>query len=235
MKVSICGLGYIGLPLAKSLATLGHEVHGTTRSKEKLKNFPLSEILLSPDSPSANITKCDVLVLNIPPFEHQLEWFKTWDLTHVEKIIFISSTSVLHSNGRSGDVLKSEEDWVRSCGLPWVVIRPGGLLGHGRHPGKYLAGKTGLKGGQSPVNLIHADDVVGFILTVIEKNLVSEDFDLVSDEHHTREEFYSDYCRRMDLPMPVFSPEEDTGFIVSNEKIKIHYQLKFPTMLGKSL
>lgn len=236
MKISICGLGYIGLPLAKALLERGHTVRGTTTTLEKLVNFPHSEIMISPGLPSPGITDCDVLVLNIPPFENQLEWFRKWDLSKTKKIIFVSSTSALHGNGRNSELLKAEETWIRSCGIPWVVVRPGGLLGNGRHPGKTLSGKSGIKGGKSPVNLIHADDVVGFITIVIEKNLTGENFDLVSDEHHTKEEFYSDFCRRMNLPLPQFdSSDKEPGIIISNEKMKRHYSLKFPTMLGKSL
>ncbi len=236
MKISICGLGYIGLPLAKLLTLAGHEVHGTTTTPEKLANFPRSEILSSPALPSENILNCDILVLNIPPSENQLDWFRQWKLTHMKKIIFVSSTSALHMKGRNSEVLRSEEEWIKSCGLPWVIVRPGGLIGNGRHPGKSLSGKIGVKGGKSPVNLIHADDVNGFISTVIQKNIANESFELVSDEHHTKEEFYSEACRRMNLPLPQFDPaDKDPGVIISNEKMKRHYQLKFPTMLGKSL
>lgn len=236
MKISICGLGYIGLPLAKLLKASGHEVHGTTTTLEKLVNFPNSQILRSPAIPSADILNCDVLVLNIPPSEDQLAWFKNWNLSKVKKIIFVSSTSALHTQGRNSEVLRSEEAWIKSLSIPWVIVRPGGLLGHGRHPGRSLSGKTGIKGGKSPVNLIHADDVNGFISTVIEEKITNESFELVSDEHHTKEEFYSEYCRRMNLPLPQFDPtDRDPGVIISNEKMKRHYALKFPIMLGKSL
>ncbi len=236
MKISICGLGYIGLPLAELLIGAGHEVHGTTTTLQKLIDNPFAEILRSPSLPSENILNCDILVLNIPPSDGQLAWFKEWDLSLVKKIIFVSSTSALHTDGRNSEVLRSEEAWIKACGLPWIIVRPGGLLGHGRHPGKSLSGKTGIKGGESPVNIIHADDVNGFICAVIEKKLENDSFELVSDEHHTKEEFYSEYCRRMNLPLPQFdSADKNPGVIISNEMMKRHYQLKFPTMLGKSL
>lgn len=236
MKISICGLGYIGLPLSEKLLRKGYEVRGTTTSLEKQMTIPYSEVMASPALPSLKITDCDILILNIPPSENQLEWFKRWNLSETGKIIFVSSTSALHGNGKNSEVLKAEEAWVRSCGIPWVILRPGGLLGNGRHPGKSLSGRTGIKAGKSPVNLIHADDVIGFIMTVIEKNISGETFDLVSDEHHTKEEFYSDFCRRMNLPLPGFdSSDKEPGIIISNEKMKRHYTLKFPIMLGKSL
>ncbi|MES2527116.1 MAG: hypothetical protein V4598_08505 [Bdellovibrionota bacterium] len=236
MKISICGLGYIGLPLSKLLTEAGHEVHGTTTTLEKLINIPRSEMLRSPALPSENILHCDILILNIPPSEDQLEWFKKWNLTHIKKMIFVSSTSALHTKGRNSEILRSEEGWIKSAGISWVIVRPGGLIGNGRHPGKSLSGKTGIKGGKAPVNLIHAEDVNGFIKTVIDKNISNESFELVSDEHHTKEEFYSEYCRRMNLPLPQFDQtDKDPGVIISNEKMKRHYSLKFPTMLGRSL
>jgi nucleoside-diphosphate-sugar epimerase len=236
MIVSICGLGYLGLPLARLLTQHGHLVSGTTTTPEKLKNFPRTELLRSPALPSGSITDCDVLIINIPPGVDQLSWLKSWDLTKTKKILFVSSTSALHTSGRNSEVLRSEEDWIKSGNIPWIILRPGGLLGHGRHPGKILAGRSDIKGGKAPVNLIHADDVIGFILTIINENIKGECFDLVSDEHHTKEEFYSEFCRRMKLPLPEFdSTDNETGVIISNEKMKCYYQLKFPTLIGKSL
>lgn len=235
MKISICGLGHIGLPLARLLAGVGHSIHGTTTSEDKKQSLSGTEInihhLRSPELPNESILHCDVLVLNIPPFSGQEEWLSKWDLSKTGKIIFISSTSVL----RGHPVLEVEESWLKSLGIPWLILRPGGLIGDQRHPGKYLSGKRNIKGRLNPVNIIHHDDVIGFIMTAIKINLSNESINLVSDEHRSKEEFYSDYCRQAGLPLPEFDLTDNSqGNIISNGHMKTFYQLKFPTMPDRS-
>ena len=73
-------------------------------------------------------------------------------------------------------------------------------------------------------------------MTAIEKNFQNEIISLVSDEHHTKEEFYSEFCIRNGIPVPEFDQDDHTvSEIVSNELMKKYYELKFPTMLGRSL
>lgn len=240
MRISILGLGYVGLPLARELMKEGHKVSGTTTTEAKLPSLRAegitAKLLSSPELPDATLLDTDVLVLNIPPSENQPGWFQNWDLTKTGKIIFVSSTGVHRNDGRNSDTLRKEEEWVKSCGKEYVIVRPGGLLGNGRHPGKTLSGKKDLKGRSHPVNLIHVDDVVGFISTLIRENIHQKTFDLVSDEHHTREEFYSDFCRRNQMPLPEFDRTDlSTGPIISNEKVKKYYVLRHPTMIGRSL
>lgn len=232
MKISIVGLGYIGLPLAKILCQKNHEVSGTTTSPGKLSQENIkAHLFSSPQIPGPEILNCDVLVLNIPPRDDHPAWFQRWDMSSTKKIIFVSSTSAPRNQ-----ILKEEEEWVKNSGIPWLIVRPGGLLGNGRHPGKSLSGRKGIKGRLSPVNLIHADDVNGFIVTAIEKNFQNEIISLVSDEHHTKEEFYSEFCIRNGIPVPEFDQDDHTvSEIVSNELMKKYYELKFPTMLGRSL
>ncbi len=237
MRISILGLGYVGLPLALALRKRGHEVSGSTTTPEKLpllKAQGVSAFLLkSPELPSL---ATDVLILNIPPSPGQLEWFMNWDLSQTKKILFVSSTSVHRTDGISSELLRKEEDWVKRTGIDYVIVRPGGLLGMGRHPGKSLSGRKEIKGRLHPVNLIHGEDVVGFLETVVTKDLRNESFDLVSDEHHTREEFYSDFCRRNSLPLPEFDKtDQSIGPIISNEKVKKHYVLHHPILIGRSL
>ena len=231
MKISVLGLGYIGLPLARNLSHR-YEVSGTTTTPQKMSQPGIDvHLLRAPDLPDSDLLDCDVLVLNIPPSENQPAWFSRWNLTKTKRIIFVSSTSAPRN-----DILQKEESWVKELGIPWLILRPGGLLGNGRHPGKSLSGRKGIKGRLSPVNLIHADDVVGFIVTGIEKNLSGETISLVSDEHHSKEEFYSEYCRRNGLPLPEFDQNDlSKAEIVPNDLMKKYYELKFPTMLGTSL
>jgi nucleoside-diphosphate-sugar epimerase len=232
MKISIVGLGWYGYPLALELKKLGHSVFGTSRSEEKLLNFKHqgidAEILNYPDVPGDNILQSDILILNIPPFKEELQWFKNWNWNKNTKIIFISSTSVFTTpESKNAQILSEQEEWVKSNFTSWVVIRFAGLMGNGRHPGKSLSGKMNLSGRLSPVNLIHLTDTIGFTITVIEKNIYNEVFNLASDEHPGREEFYTDYCLKNALPLPVFDPSDsEVKHIVPNEEVKKIYTFK---------
>ena len=98
MKISVIGLGWYGAPLAKALQDEGHSLLGTTRTDEKrdqflklgIEAYKLDASLIPPPE----LMNVDVIVLNIPPFAGQLEWFKQWGWQKNTWLIFVSSTSV---------------------------------------------------------------------------------------------------------------------------------------------
>lgn len=224
------GLGWYGAPLAHELQKDGHEIFGTTRSEEKVKQFATQNIqarLLSfPALIPEDLINSDIVILNIPPFEEELEWFKSFKLQPETWPIFISSTSVYPTpESKNGFLLKAQEDWIQSQFKSWTILRFGGLLGQNRHPGKYLSGKKNLAGRLSPVNLIHLDDCIGFTKTVIKNKLTNKIFNVVSDDHRSREEFYSEYCAKAGLPLPEFDQNDSSaGKIVPNDEMKTCYQ-----------
>ena len=115
MKITVCGCGWLGLPLAKVLHEQGHEVWGTKTSKEGvqlLKKENIHGVLLSlpllkyvwTQSVYRALLACDVLVINIPCGRKQDK-----ALQHIEnvtslliaakaygcrRVIFVSTTSV---------------------------------------------------------------------------------------------------------------------------------------------
>ncbi len=239
------GLGYLGYPLAQDLLKLGHRVKGTTRTPEKKKKFDdegiVCEILNPSTLPSKDFLEADVLILNIPPFEEQPEWFKSWDWDYSKRIIFVSSTSVYCASSgivsedskREAGILSLEEDFFIQHFPSHMILRAGGILGPGRHPGRILSGRENLSKGNHPVNLIHVDDLRGIILSLIDSEN-SGVLNVVSDEHHSRKEFYQDFCKRHGLPLPLFDERDKSeGKTVSNTRLKKSYQLKWPTIFGK--
>ncbi len=244
MNISILGLGWLGHPLALTLLKKGHQVRGTTRSEEKKRFFESqsipSDLLVYPELPPGSLFEADAVILNIPPFEGQIEWFKRFQIPRDVQIIFVSSTSVYgnHSELKTevseiqmDTQLAFEEKWIQENFKSWCILRCSGLIGGERHPGKSLSGKKNIKGRKHPVNLIHLDDVIGFILTLIDQNVSGQIFNVSSDEHRNKEFFYSDFAQRMGLPLPEFDNADDSdGKTISNEKMKQIYSLKFPTM-----
>ena len=240
MKVSITGLGWLGLPLAKSLQSQGFNVSGSTRTHEKieeLERFGLEVELLNENSlPSKSLLDADVVVLNIPPFEAELDWFKSWPWNKNTHVIFISSTSVYGEEPREVSevselqpvtknalILVEEENWIKSSFKNWTILRPSGLIGSDRHPGKSLKGKTNMKGKDHQVNLVHQDDVIGFIELVIKNKITSEVFNVSSDESRTREQMYGKFA-------DFDQNDSSRGKIILNKKMKSIYKLLKPTI-----
>lgn len=227
MHVKIIGLGWYGEPLAKALMEKGFTVSGTTRTAEKKKSLELSgietQILTYPEIPS-DINE-DILILNIPPFSEELDWFKSWNISESTWMIFVSSTSVYPvPESKNAQWLADQEEWVKSRFKEWTILRFGGLIGNGRHPGKYLSGKKDLKGRLWPVNLIALDDTIGATLEVILRKITNKTIHVVSDEHPTREDYYTAYCQTHHLPLPEFDQNDQShGKIVPNDELKRFY------------
>jgi len=199
---------------------------------------------------------CDALFINIPPGRKNPDVVKDFPDTMKQMIetvikndipwvIFISSTSVYDEFGgitkeedtdrnnttrNTGKaLLKAEKMFLNRNQFDTTVIRFGGLYGYGRHPVKYLAGKRNLDKANKPVNLIHQDDCIAIIKRILEMNVRNEIVNAVSDEHPTRESFYTAAAKHYGLPEPRFKKESEKKEyrIVSNQKLKDRLTYKF--------
>jgi len=142
-------------------------------------------------------------------------------------VIYVSSTSV-YGPGQ-GDVdettspLPTEENGKKlleaeallrqlaeEFGFAATIVRPGGLLGWDRHPARYLAGRTGLKDPAGPINLVHGEDVCTalFQLASVPSTGVRL-FNVVANQHPTREAFYTKACELLGLAPAKFEKIKD--------------------------
>ena len=199
------------------------------------------------------------LILNIPPGRRRsdVEVFHLQQIKSIvikaeahgiEKFIFLSSTSVygdqnkevtestqLLPNTASSRALKEVEEWLKSLDLEVTILRLGGLVGEDRKAGRFLAGKKNVKNGQTPVNLLHQDDGINIIHQIIKQEKWGEIFNCCSDEHPTREAFYTAQAIKQNFEPPTFLPEPSSNFkIVSNQKIKksLNYTFQYPNPMG---
>lgn len=159
-----------------------------------------------------------------------------------EQLVYVSSTSVYGADqglvdetivprpdGDSGEVLVRAEHMVaafaRSMGLGLTIVRPGGLIGPGRHPGLFLAGRRELRNGEAVVNMIHQLDLADQMAELIAGHPVAagacEIYNAVSSHHPTREEFYVRAARAIGVEPPTFAATdiEVPPKIVRSEKI----------------
>lgn len=201
----------------------------------------------------ADFFSSDLLIINFPPariadietiYPRQVEMVlkQAW-ARHTRAVVFTSSTSVyaegqfpatedqdLNPEKSSGKALIQAEALVRQVyPQKHLILRLAGLMGPNRHPGRFFAGKSGLKGGGSPVNFVHLNDCILAIDWLVEKECWGETFNLCSPEHPSKQEFYTLAAKSRNYDFPEFSDREIGGKSVSSEKIirKTGYNFAF--------
>jgi nucleoside-diphosphate-sugar epimerase len=246
MTISILGCGWYGLALAKALLVDGITVKGSTTSPEKLGLLADAGIVpfllnLSEDLPlSADFFDCDVLIISIPPkarsgagAEYVPKLKRVIDAINqslVKKVILISSTGVYadlnqevneqtppQPNTPAGQVLfEAEELFNRQTAFETTIIRFGGLIGPGRDPGRFFAGKKEIPNGLAPVNLIHLDDCIGITKAIIQQDIFDLTINACAPHHPTKMDFYTQATANAGLVSPEFLPELKEWKIVSS-------------------
>ncbi len=175
----------------------------------------------------------DVLLINVPPRLRSTpkeDYVKKISHLHkaliaakIKMVIFISSTSVYgdhqgrvteatlaEPSSESGKQLLAAEDLLRNDrNLNVTIIRFGGLIGPNRHPANFVAGKTGLSNGMAPVNLIHLDDCVGIIRTVIANNPTNLLINGVYPLHPSKQEYYTEEATKKGIVPPSYLPSSN--------------------------
>lgn len=197
----------------------------------------------------------EILVLSVP-FKRTLvnpgEYLRQMSLvveaiskSSIKFLVFTSSTSVYPSglqeareeiafvpdNHRSEILLATEKKLQNIPEVSTTIVRLAGLYGEDRLIGNFLAGKLLPGDGSNPVNLVHQDDCVDIISTLIEQNICGEVFNICSDKHPTQKELYTRAAQVLGLPAPRFQGGRSTSIKkVSNEKIKMRlgYQFQHP-------
>ena len=206
---------------------------------------------------AAGLLDCDVLIISIPPGSRtaqgadnyrQMARFFTESIpeSQISKIILISSTAVYpetNSPAReseearpetaAGVLLKEVEDQflaIRDRSI--VILRLAGLVGPGRHPGKFFKGKKGIPNGWAPVNVIHRDDVIGIIKKLIEDDRAAGIYNGCSPVHPSKISFYRLAATLAGEPLPEFIAEEGTGKIISGSRVgvELRYEFIYPNL-----
>jgi nucleoside-diphosphate-sugar epimerase len=244
-KISILGCGWLGLPLATRLIANGWKVKGSTTSSDKVKLLSLNAIeaylvqlhkIL--EVKHSNFWHSDVLFINVPPslkkqsgisyLEQMQALARIVAASPIKKVIFISSTSVypelnkiitsIDEVNESSALLQSEKLFTQNPAFKTTVIRFGGLIGPGRHPSRFFAGKKGIPNGQAPVNLIHLDDCLGIIQTVLNQQSWGEIYNGVWPQHPAKAEFYTRAAQQAGLEAPEFIDELKDWKIIDPQK-----------------
>lgn len=265
-QISILGCGWLGLPLAKSLIEKGFSVNGSTTSVEKiavLENVGISafQINLFEDRVEGNLdlflSNSEVLIIDIPPklrgnssenFVAKIQNIIPFiEKSLVEKVIFVSSTSVYSDDNsiiteetipnpdtESGRQLLEAEQLLQSNkNFQTTILRFGGLIGEDRHPIKFLAGRKNIENPEGPINLIHQVDCIGIIEAIYETNSWKETYNAVTPYHPIRKEYYTHKAIELNLPLPEFDESKTSiGKTILSDKVieTLNYNYSFPEL-----
>jgi nucleoside-diphosphate-sugar epimerase len=202
--------------------------------------------------------KCDLLVICIPPktrhgegSDHLLKVkriINAIENSSIKNVIYISSTGVYGNTNKevnelddpepdseAGTVLLAAERLFKDQpAFKATIIRFAGLVGPGRHPGRFFAGKTAVPNGLAPVNLIHLDDCIGITIAVIEQKAFGRVFNASSPDHPSRSYFYGNAAAQAGLTPPEFINELSGWKLVNSVFLRsvLNYEFMVSTFKG---
>lgn len=275
MKISILGCGWLGFPLAQKLIETGYEVKGSTTSENKLdvlQSHKIEPFLIRLEENQIIgtipefLNDSEILIIDIPPGLRKITETTTEktfvnkiknlipfvENSTIEKVIFISSTSVysesellptvteesiLHPDTESGKQLVDVENLLRNnSNFQTTIIRFGGLIGEDRNIVKMLTGKTNVANPEAPINLIHQEDCIGILCEILKQaqhdKVWDETFNAVAPNHPTRKNYYTEKAKKLDLIAPLFTENEtNIGKIISSEKLEKVLGYRFRNLL----
>lgn len=151
----------------------------------------------------------------------------------IENVLFISSTSVYGEEAinvteetpekpetLSGkELLETEHFLQNQTAFKTTILRFSGLIGGNRNPAKSLAGKSNISTPQAPINLIHQDDCIGIITSIIEQNIWNEKLNASAPFHPTRKDYYTSKAQQLGLELPQFEESNASGKIIDSSKL----------------
>ena len=205
-------------------------------------------IELSPDKISGDyevfLQNSKTLIIDIPPklrgenpvsFVEKIKTFieKAVINSTIENVLFISSTSVYGEETinvteqtiekpetLSGkELLETEHFLQQQTTFKTTILRFGGLIGGSRNPAKSLSGKTNIATPNAPINLIHQDDCIGIITSIIEQNYWNQKLNASTPFHPTRKEYYTAKAKQLGLPLPEFEENDASGKVIDSSRL----------------
>lgn len=98
-----------------------------------------------------------------------------------------------------------------------LILRLAGLYGAGRHPVKYLSGRSGLSSPNAGVNLIHLHDLIEIGFRAISTPPGINVMNVCSGEHPTRKDYYTQQAQLLGITPPLFNSNDlSTGKLIDN-------------------
>lgn len=201
------------------------------------------------------LVESSILILNTPPglrgnsetnYVGQIKSLLPYiESSGLKSVLFVSSTSVYadevsipiitekneeNPNSASGkQILEVEQLLKTNSHFETTLLRFGGLYGEDRHPAKSMSGRENIANPKAPINLIHLEDCIGIINSIVEQQVWGEVFNASHPLHPTRESFYTKACLDLKLvPLKFDLQTESQGKIIDSNKLTniLDYQFR---------
>ncbi|KAF7769029.1 hypothetical protein PCIT_a3570 [Pseudoalteromonas citrea] len=239
-RLVVVGAGWLGHPLCQQARDLDWQVEGTRRSPDEAVSF--ERYLAMPNEHIEHTLSLHDAwwVCALPPrarhadskyllmLQQALALSKTMS---ARGFLLCSSTGVysnaegiyseysdLDTSTERQQVLVTAEELVTS--QQGKVLRLAGLVGPGREPGNFVAGKTLKSSSQSLVNMVHQQDVINAIFTVLSQWRAAQPiYNVCNAWHPTRTQYYQKKCQALNTLVPEFSSAEKVERIIDGSAI----------------
>ena len=218
-SISLLGNGWLGRELHESFLSQSFDVKVSSRSTHTTFKVDIDKL----DEDISSFLNSKILIINIP--SKNIKGFKNLiekiECSPVQKVLFVSSTSVCRDPNSSNPRYIIEEIFRNSTAFETTILRFSGLVGGSRNPANFVQNKLVLKDANAKVNLIHLDDCIGIINAILSKSLWGEILNASADTHPTKEEFYSYVCKESQVSVPSFETKKELiPFLVDNKELK---------------
>lgn len=200
-----------------------------------------------PQTIDPSFLAADTLIINITSknAEGYTRLISAIENSPVQRVLFVSSSSVYQNLNREvgedegaenadSPLFQIEQLFRQSPAFQTTVVRFSGLVGPGRHPGRFFRGGKTIKQVDAPINLIHFDDCIGIIKAIIEQDCWGEVFNGCSDSHPPKREFYRYASELAGTEFPALAEPTPPAYkIVTNIKVKqrLGYQFQHPDLM----
>lgn len=206
--------------------------------------FPyLAEVNQNEINAQDDFFECDILLVSFPPavkggdpseyLQKIRNLIKRILKSPVKEVLFISSISIYGDQNAevdedttplpetsSGKALLEAENLLKNeSDFRTTILRFAGLVGPGRHPGRFLSGKKQVPDGDAPVNLVHLRDCLGITREIITNKVFGHTFNICAPDHPSRKDFYTLAAQTGGFAIPEFSGTAGGWKIVNSRKI----------------
>lgn len=242
--ITILGCGWLGVPLAKTLAESNNEVLGVTHNSAHQAALTSAKIATSTTLEPIHMSRTHTLIILLP-FKRSLEdprqYFNTVcrhlkqaKESGVARVIWTGSTSIYPKvsgvfdentpftlpNERAKvlwDIESAIRDYFPQNG---VALRVGGLIGPGRDSSRSLTSGKPIARPLDTIALIHSGDIIALMVRLSEFKGDFRVINVTTGENLSREVYYTAAAKKIGLPLPQFQEQDETTAVCRQIRTK---------------
>lgn len=137
----------------------------------------------------------------------------------------VDETTAVNPNTHSGRAVVAAEQWLQDKVAHLAILRLAGLVGPGRHPGRFYGGRSRpIPQADAPVNLVHQADVIEAVRCVLSVPGIfasgSQIFNVCAAAHPPKGEFYAAASAALNLEIAGREPGGEDGKIISSARLR---------------